>query len=147
GLLSLIAALGLVPWGMVPAQAAPFAYIPLTIDNDFECTLPTASAVAIIDTTTNMVVAMVPVPPCPSGVAVHPAGTFVYIAGPYGLSVIATATNSVVATMLAEGPSISVAVHPAGTFFYVTGSFFTGYAVFVMHTSTNTVVATVPVGF
>ena len=145
-LLGLIALLALPRWGTVPAQAAPFAYIAVTIDNDFECTLPTESAVAVIDTAINAVVASVPVPPCPAGVAVHPAGTFVYVTTGNSVSVINTATNTVTATVPVGAPPGGVAVHPAGTFVYVTAGFFDTQTVSVIATATNTVVATVPVG-
>jgi YVTN family beta-propeller protein len=145
-----IVVLEMLRGGITPTQAAPFAYIPLTIDQDFECTLLIESAVAIMDTATNAVVATVPVAPCPSSVAVHPAGTFVYVATAYDVAVIATATTTVVATVPLGGLPGEVAVHPAGTFVYVTGYLFVpggpSGTVFVIATSTNTVVATVPVG-
>lgn len=142
-----IAALALLGWAMGPAWAAPFAYIAVTIDNDFECTLPTQSAVAVIDTATNAIVATVPVPRCPAGVAVHPAGTFVYVTtDTNSVSVIDTATNTVTATVPLAAYPIGVAVHPAGTFLYVTAGTGSIQTLSVIATATNTVVATVPVG-
>ena len=149
-MLGLIAALALLGLGMAPAQAAPFAYIALTIDNDdngIDCTLPTENAVAVLDTATNAVVATVPVPQCPYGVAVHPAGTFVYVTT-YGnsVSVIDTATNTVVATVPLGAFPVGVAVHPAGTVVYVAAGTGNTQTVSVIATATNSVVATVPVG-
>ena len=130
-----IAFLGLV---VAPAQAAPFAYIPLLIDIGF-------SAVSVIDTATNTVVATTPgFDNWLEGVAVHPAGTFVYLPDLGGNTVLVldTATNTVVATVpVGSGPLGGVATHPAGTFVYVSGS----GTVPVIDTATNTVVATVSV--
>jgi YVTN family beta-propeller protein len=75
--LGVIAVGGLLCWGMASAQAAPLAYITTSFNGP----------VFVIDTATNAVVATVPVatgcgiPSCGYGVAVHPAGTFVYVTG------------------------------------------------------------------
>ncbi len=53
------------------AGAAPYAYI----------TNSQSSTVSVIDTATNTVTATVPVGTYPSGVAVNPAGTRVYVTG------------------------------------------------------------------
>jgi YVTN family beta-propeller protein len=102
--------------------------------------------VSVIATATNTVVATVPVGIVPTGVAVHPAGTFVYVTNSSSdtVSVIATATNTVVATVPVGTRPIGVAVHPAGTVVYVANR--ASGTVSVIATATNTVVATVPVG-
>jgi YVTN family beta-propeller protein len=58
------------------------------------------------------------------GVAVPPAGTFVYVAGTNGgsrnsLCVIDTATNTVITTVQVGINPFGVAVHPLGTEVYV----------------------------
>lgn len=98
--------------------------------------------VLVIDTTTNTVLAKVPVAGA-SNIAVHPAGTQVYVAGGNTLSVIDTATNTVTATVAVSNIG-SVVVHPAGVRVYATGLFKGSVA--VIDTATNTVTATVPVG-
>ncbi len=87
-----------------------------------------------------------PVGAGPRGVAVNPAGTFVYVANSFSntISVIDTVTNTVVATVpVGAGPD-GVAVNPAGTFAYVANRFSNNVS--VIDTARNTVVATVPVG-
>ena len=66
-LLSVIGVWWLLALSLTQVQAAPFAYIANSRDNN----------VSVIDTATNAVVATVPVGMGPHGIAVHPAGTFV----------------------------------------------------------------------
>ena len=77
--------------GVQPAAAAsPLAYVSDLL----------SAAVLVIDTSTNAVVARVPVGSFPSGVAITPDGAFAYVANQGGtVSVIETATNTVVATV------------------------------------------------
>jgi YVTN family beta-propeller protein len=135
----------LVGFGARTASAAPFAYIPDGLH-----------AVSVIDTSTNTVVASVPVGTPASfttGVAVNPARTRVYVVndGPAQtdttVSVIDTSTNKVVAVVpvgTATPPDcvlpIGVAVNPAGTRVYVNCS----TLVSVIDTPTNAVVDRVP---
>jgi len=93
-------------------------------------------------------VATVPVGSFPTGVAVTPAGTRVYVTNEFfsgTVSVIDTATNTVVATVPVGSFPLGVAVTPAGTRVYVANRSSSG-TVSVIDTATNTVVATVPVG-
>jgi YVTN family beta-propeller protein len=127
--------LGLWSW----AQAAPFAYVNSS-----------NGSVSVIDTATQTVTATVQAVTNPccggfGGVAVHPAGTRVFVANPgdQSISVLETATNTV-ATRVLVGDVAGVAVHPAGTRVYAT--LHSGSAVSVIDTATNTVIATVPVG-
>jgi YVTN family beta-propeller protein len=100
-------------WGLIllgltaaPGQAAPFAYIPLLIDTGF-------SAVSVIDTATNTVVATTTgFGSWLEGVAVHPSGTFVYLPDLGGNTVLVldTATNTVVATVPVGSSPLGVAV-------------------------------------
>jgi YVTN family beta-propeller protein len=87
----------------------------------------------------------------PIGVAVHPAGTFVYVTNfaDNTVSVIETTSNTVTATVEVGPGPIGVAVHPAGTFVYVTlYGIYPGLdaRVSVIETASNTVTATVVVG-
>ncbi len=94
---------------LAEAIAAPFAYIPNNSSN----------SVSVIDTATNAVVGTVGVGRSPQHVAVHPAGTFVYITHDTSLSVIDTESRAVTATREFGASVSAVAVHPAGTYLYV----------------------------
>jgi YVTN family beta-propeller protein len=104
-----------------------------------------SNSVSVIDTTTNTVVATVPVGVGPAAIDINPSGTFAYTANAGGgVSVISTAINAVVATV-SVGPSPQgVAVSPNGTFAYVANSL--GNTVSVIDTATNTVTGTITVG-
>src|SRR5262245_4792408 len=89
--LEVLAALIGVCWA-APAGAAPFAYI----------TNGTDGTVSVLDTASNTVVATVTVGSSPTGVAVNPVGTRVYVTNfnsPGTMSVLDTASNTVVATV------------------------------------------------
>jgi len=126
------------------AQAGPFAYI----------TNFTSDTVSVIDTATNSVVDTVTVGDNPYGVAVHPAGTLVYVANskdghtnpqpPFTVSVIDTSTNSVIDTVVVGNIPYGVAINPAGTRVYVTNQM--DNTISVIDTSTNSVIDTVTVG-
>ena len=95
------------------ARAASFAYISNWAGR----------TVSVIDTSSNTVVATVPVPFFPEGVAVHPSGTRVYVGDSFGsdVSVIDTATNTVTATFPCGSSNFThgLAVNPAGTRLYM----------------------------
>jgi len=101
----------------------------------------------VIDTTTNAVVANVPVGVEPQGVAVNPTGTRVYVAnnGSESVSVIDAATNAKLPDILLPGSApFGVAVTSDGRrLFVVDGG---QNRVVVVDAATNSVVATVPVG-
>jgi serine/threonine-protein kinase len=82
---------------------------------------PTTNAVTVLDTTTNQVLATVPVGEVPRGVATGPDGRRIYVSN-YGantVSVIETATGTVTATIaVGDGPN-GVAVSPDGRRVYV----------------------------
>jgi YVTN family beta-propeller protein len=80
----------------------------------------------------------------PVAAAVHPDGTFVYVAGGGSVSVVDVATNRVVARVPIGGGSAGVSVHPTGAFVYVANP--AAGTVAVLETASNAVVATVPVG-
>jgi YVTN family beta-propeller protein len=93
-------------------------------------------------------VTRIPVGSDPFGVAVHPAGTFVYVTNVLSgtVSVIDTASNTVVATVPVGATPAGVAINPAGTLVYVVNSDYPVGTISVIDTATNTVTATVTVG-
>ncbi len=113
--------------------------------------------VSVIDTATDTVIATIlPVGLDPTGVAVSPDGSKVYVTNnvstvsPFGtVSVIDAATNTVSATISVGFLPEGVAVSPDGSKVYVANnsSFNPGTGtVSVIDTATNTVSATIPVG-
>jgi YVTN family beta-propeller protein len=135
----------------------PLAYVPNGADN----------TVSVIDTTSNTIVATIPVGQDPSGVAITSDGTHAYVTNQLedSVSVIDTAGNKVVATIPGFIIPIGVAITPDGaqpyerddrrkqSFAYVTnnvptidGSNFPASAVSVIDTASNKVAATIPVG-
>lgn len=107
-----------------------------------------SGTVSVIDTCNNTVVDNIPVMH-PSGVAVNPAGTRVYLtnsASEGAVSVIDTSTNTVVAIVALPIQSfpLGIAVNPAGTRLYAVNHFSQPeHTVSVIDTSNNAVVATV----
>jgi YVTN family beta-propeller protein len=119
--------------------------------------------VTVINIPAGLVVANIALPAGsePNGVAITPAGTFAYVSnfggyGSPGVSVISTATDTVVDTVNIPAVSIGepfgfpafaavqpsgIAVAPSGAFAYVTTN---DYEALVVATSTNTIVADVP---
>ena len=130
----------LLGWGELRggrAQAAPFAY--LTSGGS-----PAEGRVTVVDTATHTVIAHVPIAGRPGNVAVHPAGTWVYVATNEGntVAVIETTTHTVLATIpVSDGPT-AVAVHPAGTALYVARAHTARLA--VIDTTTHATIADVP---
>jgi YVTN family beta-propeller protein len=82
----------------------------------------------------------------PAGVAVHPAGTRVYVSNYRNatLSVIDAASATVVSTVSVDDLPLGVAVHPAGTKVYVTS--YRARNVDVVGTTSATVLSRVRVG-
>lgn len=101
---------------------------------------------SVINTSSNTVVATMPVGANPVDVVLNPTGSRAYVdnSADNTVSVINTATNTVVATVPVGVFPLGVAVNPAGSRLYVTNSF--ANSVSVIDTSTNAVVATVAVG-
>jgi YVTN family beta-propeller protein len=104
--------------------------------------------VSVIDTTTNMVTATIPVGLFPFGVALSPDGSKVYVTnqgvvGGNNVSVIDTTTNRVNASITLVGNPFGVAVTPDGSKVYVTTE---PSGVSVIDTATNAVTATLGIG-
>jgi YVTN family beta-propeller protein len=101
------------------------------------------SFLTLIDTATNTVLSTTPVGSSPRGVAVNPAGTFVYTANAgAGTVSVLSATGSPIATIPVGSSPQDVAVHPDGSRVYVT----TQDGLFVIDAGSNTVVTAIPRG-
>ncbi|SEN98362.1 autotransporter domain-containing protein [Bradyrhizobium sp. OK095] len=100
------------------------------------------SFVSVIDAGSQSVVATIPVTAAPLSVAVSPDGSRLYVTTQTNqLVVINTATDTVIAGVTLPGSSAGVTVTPDGSRVYVTS----GAAVYVLDTTTNTIVGTVSV--
>jgi YVTN family beta-propeller protein len=101
--------------GCTPTEAQSYAYVATHKSN----------SVAVINTATNSVVAVVPVQVQPLAVAITPDGAFAYVTnsgwifGCDSVSVIDTVTNAVVATVPVGRFPIGVAITPDRAFAYV----------------------------
>jgi YVTN family beta-propeller protein len=113
------------------------------------------SFVAVIDTASNTVTAMIPVGPVPSpelggavpfGLAVSPDSSKVYVTSETlnTVSVIDAVTNAVTATIPVGNRPIGVSVTPDGSKVYVANA--ASDSVSVIDTATNAVTASIPVG-
>src|SRR5260370_5301340 len=135
----------IVSW-CAPAVAQCDAYVAQNASN----------SVWVINTMTDMPVAVIPVQFSPLGVAITPNGRFAYVTNtgavcdlcpinqPSSVSVIDTSTYSVVATIPVGQYPAGVAITPNGAFAYVTN--YNSNSVSVIDTATNTVTGTVTVG-
>lgn len=108
--------------------------------------------VSVIDTSSNIVAATIPVGDSPFGIAITPDGNFAYVtnSGSDNVSVISTSTNTVVATIPVGDSPLGIEITPDGNFAYVAnfGQITApGTTVSVIDTHTNTVVATIGFGF
>jgi YVTN family beta-propeller protein len=103
------------------------------------------SSVVAIDTTSNLVVATIPVGASPTQTAVDHAGARAYVAntGSDSISVIDTSSNSVIATILVGDQPSALAVTPNDAELYVG---IASGAVQVIDTATHAVLATINVG-
>jgi len=103
-----------------------------------------SNTVSVINAATNTVAATVDVGDYPSGIAMHPDGTYVYVTNIISntVTIINVATNTVVST-------VDVGMYPAGIevvgiYVYVTNII--SNTVTIIDTTTNIVIDTVPVG-
>jgi YVTN family beta-propeller protein len=124
------------PQGVAVSPTGTRAYV--TSSND--------TNVSVIETSTNTVIARVPIGDTSSGVAVSPSGDRVYVISSFSgrFSVIDTATNTVVKSIPAGPTPTAVALNPTGTRAYVANKF--SGTISVIDTSTHSVVATIVVG-
>jgi YVTN family beta-propeller protein len=103
-------------WNERNDRRHPFAYVANSADFSHD-------TISVIDTTSNKVVATIPVEQLAYGVAITPDGTHAYVTNeaPSTVSVIDTATNKVVATIAVAGGSVGIAItsdgptHPSTT--------------------------------
>lgn len=132
----------------------------LYVSNSPNIALPNSGKVTIINTATNLVVASIPAFEIPHALVVSPDGSRLYVAnqiqsspgtaGSVNLFIINTANNAVMNTIgLGYSPCcalnpLSVCISPDGTRVYV--SKYHSNTVSVINTSTNAVIAVVPVG-
>jgi YVTN family beta-propeller protein len=100
--------------------------------------------VSVIDTTTNTVVATIPLGSVPENVAITPDGTHAYVSGGSTISVIDTASNAVVDT-ITLGEPVDVVFTPDGAHAYVVN--LSDRTVKVLDTTTNAVVDSIQAGF
>lgn len=122
--------------GMSTAQAQARAYVANGCD----------LTVGVIDTSTNTVIATIPIESVPRDLVVTPDGTRVYVTtlNTNTLTVIDTATNTVIATIPTGFTPIGVAITPDGTRAYATS--LSSIIITVIDTATNTVVETLTDG-
>ena len=110
-----------------------------------------ATAVAVIDATTDTVTQNIPVGPTVfdlttvTQVAITPDGKYAYVTSQAGnsVSVIDTASNAIVQTIMVGASPSGVAITPDGAHVYVSNR--DSNNVSVIDTSSNTVTATVPI--
>ena len=120
----------------VTPSPSGFAYINNNNDN----------TVSVINTTTNKVVALVPVGTKPIGVVTSPNGSMVYIAnyGSNNISVINAATNQVVSTIQSNNVSGGICISPDGKTLYISNT--DQNSISVINAITGSTIAIVPVG-
>src|SRR5579863_2821004 len=122
-------------------SAGPFAYVG-------NVTSPNCCALAVLDTSTNLVVATIPIGGLSYPFGITPDQAHIYVAVGNAVDVIDTATNSLVGTITGVGPEAnSVTITPNGLFGYVANGSTSADSVSVFSTTTNQVVATVQTGF
>jgi len=122
-------------------SAGPFAYVG-------SATSPSCCTLAVLDTSTNLVVATIPIGGLSYPFGITPDQAHIYVAVGSAVDVIDTATNSLVGTITGVGPEAnSVTIAPNGLFGYVANGSTSADSVSVFSTTTNRVVATVPTGF
>jgi YVTN family beta-propeller protein len=117
-------------------SAGPYLYVPNETDN----------TVSVIDTSSNTVVATIPVGGNDADTAaISPNGAFVYVASESGqIAVISTATNSLVTVIPVPGARFyTVAVSPDGSLVYATN--INQNEVTVIDAQANSIITNIPV--
>ena len=109
-------------------------------------TVPGKNAVSVVNVSTNIVIATIPVGQKPEGINISPDGSTVYVAdnSSANVSVINTATNIVTKTIQVGTSPLGVCVTGDGGSVYVTNQ--GSNSVSVINTATNSVSTTIPVG-
>ena len=103
-------------------------------------------SVIVINTTTNSVVATIPVGQTPEGLALSPDGSVLYVAcfGAGNVTAIDTKTNTIITTISVPGGPITLSVGADGNSLFVEEN--TSSAVAIINTGTGKIIATIPVG-
>jgi YVTN family beta-propeller protein len=121
--------------------AGPFVYVG-------NGTSPDCCTLSVLDTSSNLVVATIPIGGISYPFGITPDQTHLYVAVGNAVDVIDTATNSLVGTITGVGPGAnSVTIAPNGLFGYVGNAGTSTGSVSVFSTTTDRVVATVSTGF
>jgi RHS repeat-associated protein len=116
----------------------------------YAATAPDTNTVCVIDTTSHTAIATIPVGAIgPSGIAITPDGSTLYVSnsGDRSLisgntvSVISTLSKSVIASIVVGNDPQGVAISPDGSIVYVAN----GATVSVISTATNTVTTAIPI--
>jgi len=132
------------PIGIAINSAGTFAYVA-----DFglaEASPAQAGAVSVIDLSKNAEVAAIPVGLGPTGIALSPDGSRVYVANYVGgtVSVVDATTNKMIAQTLSGVGSLGISVDSNGTFAYVNNS--GSNSVTVLDLATNVASGAISVG-
>ncbi len=104
------------------------------------------SSIRVVDTNTNTIIATVPVGVAPSGVAVSPDGSRVYVTS-YGndtVAVINAVSNTLITNVVVGDQPWGIAVNPDNGFVYAANS--ASDSVSVINPATNSVSTTITVG-
>ena len=122
----------------------PFAYVGNAI-------FPSCCTLTVLDTSTNLVLTTIPIGGISYPFGITPDQTRLYVAIGNAVDVIDIATNSLIATVSGVTPiANAVAIAPNGKFGYTANGSFDGSgsnSVSVFSTTSNSVVATVPLTF
>ena len=102
-------------------------------------------SLVVVDTSNDSVIATIPIPGHPSYVTVSPNGSRVYVSSllAYNITVVDTTSNSIVATIPVGREPQFTALNAAGTRLYVPTDEDTASQLYVIDTTTNTVINTI----
>ncbi len=118
-------------WLSLAASAAPFAYVPLALEN----------RIMVVDVASNSTVAFIPVGADPAGIAINRFGNRVYVtnANDASVSVIDAFSNTVIRTIPVGQQPFGIAVGPQGTFVAVATFGTVGNQIAIIDTNSNEV--------
>lgn len=102
-------------------------------------------SVSVIDTTTNTVVATIPVGKSPYSILITPDGGRAYVLNQYDttISVISTSSNSIIKTLTLDTNPGAGTLNSTGTRLYVSVGYSKG--IYIIDTSSDTVIDTIPI--